>query len=115
VLGDKISITFPAPLGLKVVNNLINDETNIVKSLDRTDTTQVFTKIKEEGLFNCEIELSTTEEPQLRTLFSAGDDFALTITKNGITRVVTANPINFINSAPRGQVQSTFISLNIKL
>ena len=115
VLGDKISITFPAPLGLQVVNNLLTDETNITKSLDRTDTAQVFTKIKEEGLLNVEIELSTTEETQLRTLFSAGDDFALTITKNAVARVVTANPINFINSAPRGEVQKTFISLNIKL
>jgi len=115
VLGDKISITFPNPLGLKVVNNLITDETNIVKSLDRTDTAQIFTKIKEEGLFNADIEISTTEEPQLRTLFVAGDDFALTITKNGVNRVVVANPINFINSAPRGQVQTTFVSMNIKL
>jgi len=115
VLGDKISITFPAPLGLQVVNNLINDETNIVKSLDRTDNEQIFTKIKEEGLFNAEIEISTTEEPQLRTLFVAGNDFSLTITKNGVNRVVVANPINFINSAPRNQVQSTFVSMNIKL
>ena len=114
VLGDQISITLPT-LGLKVVNNLLQDETNIVKNLTRTDTEQVFTKIKEEGLFNAEIEISTTEEPQLRTLFAAGDDFSLTITKNGVARVVTANPINFISSTPREQVQSTFVSMNIKL
>jgi len=114
VPGDQITITLPV-LGVKTVLNLITDETNIVKSLDRTDDTQVFTKIKEEGLFNCEIEISTTEETQLRTLFSAGDDFSLTITKNAVDRVVTANPINFINSSARGAVQTTFISLNIKL
>ncbi len=114
VPGDQITITLPV-LGVKTVLNLITDETNIVKSLDRTDSTQVFTKIKEEGLFNCEIEISTTEETQLRTLFTPGDDFALTITKNAVDRVVTANPINFINSTPRGAVQTTFVSMNIKL
>jgi len=114
VRGDQITITLPV-LGVKTILNLITDDTNIVKDLDRTDTTQVFTKIKEEGLFNAEIEISTAEETQLRTLFTPGDDFSLTITKNGVDRVVTANPINFINSTPRGQVQTTFISMNIKL
>ncbi len=114
VPGDQITLTFPV-LGVKTVLNLITDETNIVKSLDRTDTTQEFTKIKEEGLFNADIEISTTEETQLRTLFTPGNDFALTITKNAVDRVVTANPINFINSTPRGAVQTTFVSMNIKL
>lgn len=113
--GNDIDITFPNPTGTFKVINLTSDDRTLQKSLDRLqDGDEVFTKIHYDGLLIVEIEMSVADEANLDALFTAGDDFSITLTKGGTPIVLTANPISRVSSASRDTVQTTLVSMDIK-
>lgn len=113
--GDEMTITFPAPLNELKIISLDNDGRDLLKDLDRIDTgDEVFTKIHLGGLLIVQVQLSFDQETQMEALFDAGKDFTVTLTKSGNNRVLTVNPISFVNSATREVVQTTLVSMDIK-
>jgi hypothetical protein len=113
--GDEMSIEFPAPLGELKLISLTSDGRDLLKDLDRDDTgEETFTKIHLGGLLIVEVQLTFDEETQMEALFNAGKDFTVTLTKSGNDRVLLVNPISFVNSATRDQIQTTLISMDIK-
>jgi len=114
--GDKIEITFPAPLSNTfTVISLATDERNIIKAQDLTDSSEeIFTKIHAAGLLVVEIELTFDQETNLQTIIDAGDDISVTLTKDGSARILTVNPLSMSSSADRTTVQSTLVSMDVK-
>lgn len=114
--GDEMSITFPAPLNDFKIISLTQDGRDLLKDLDRLDDgEEVYTKIHIGGLLIVEVQLDFTQETQMEALWSAGKDFSITLTKSGNNRVLLVNPISFVNSATRETVQTTLVSMDIKL
>lgn len=113
--GDEMDITFPAPINELKIISLTSDGRDLLKDIDRDDTgEETFTKIHLGGLLIVEVQLTFDEETQMEALFNAGKDFTVTLTKSGNDRVLLVNPISFVNSATRDQIQTTLISLDIK-
>ena len=114
ITGDQITISLPT-MGVFDVINLITDGKTSEKDVDITSMSEeVFTQKYLSGLLDVSVVLSASQELQLDALISVGDDISITLTKGGIPFVKTANLITYVNSAPRKQVQTTIISMNIK-
>lgn len=115
IRGDQITIEFPAPLGTLNVIDLITDSLVVEKDLDvDADAEEIFSLMHLSGIVDVEVEITTTKEPQLDAILSAGTDISITLTKGGTAFVKTANLISRSNSAPREEIQVTVISMNIK-
>lgn len=113
--GDEMSIEFPPPLGELKIVTLTSDGRDLLKDLDREDTgDETFTKIHLGGLLIVELQLTFDQETQMEALWDAGKDFTVTLTKSGNDRVLTVNPVSFVNSATRQAVQTTLVSMDIK-
>lgn len=113
--GDEMTITFPAPLNELKLVSLTSDGRDLLKDLDRDDAgDEYFTKIHLGGLLVVQLELSFDQETDMESLWDAGKDFTVTLTKSGNDRVLTVNPISFVNSATREAVQTTLVSMDIK-
>ena len=114
--GDEMSITFPAPLDDFKIISLTQDGRDLLKDLDRVDDgEEIYTKIHIGGLLIVELQLSYDQETQMLALWEAGKDFNVTLTKSGNDRVLLVNPISFVNSATREAVQTTLVSMDVKL
>ena len=112
--GDEITITFPT-IGTLTVISLATDERSINKQLDlANDAERIFTKISNSDLLIAEVELTTTTEPQLETQVHAGDDIAVTLTKDGVAQALTVNLTSMVASATRSEVQSTLVTMDVK-
>jgi len=113
--GDEMTIEFPAPLNELKIVTLTSDGRDLLKDLDRDDAgEEIFTKIHLHGILVVELQLSFDQETQMEALWDAGKDFTVTLTKSGNDRVLTVNPISFVHSAPRDQVQTTLVSMDVK-
>jgi len=115
VVGDNITITFPVPLGILDVVNLITDGLTAEKDVDiTTDAEQIFSNKYLSGILDVNVVITPTQESDLDVLLSAGDDISITLTKGGVEFVKTVNLITRVNSSTRKTVQQTLISMNVK-
>jgi len=115
IVGDQITIEFPGALGTLDVINLITDSLTAEKDLDLdNDGEEIFSLKHISGLVDVDVVITAAQEPLLDALITAGDDISITLTKGGQAFVKTANLITRVNSAPRKEVQTTLISMNIK-
>jgi len=118
--GDKMTITFPAPLGELKVTNLITDLFEANKDMDLSMTSgsnpiaeEIHTLKHLDGLVDVEVVLTPAQELQLDALFT-GNDMSITITKGTTDFVKTANLITRTNRAQRKAAQTTIVSMDIK-
>lgn len=112
--GDTMTIEFPT-IGELVVISLSTDERSINKQLDlKDDAERIFTKISNSDLLIVEVELTTTTEPQLETQVHDGNDISVTLTKNGVAKVLSANLTSMVGSATRKEVQTTLVTMDVK-
>lgn len=112
--GDEMTITFPAPLDELKIVTLTADGRDLLKDLDRDDTgEETYTKIHLGGLLVVVLQLTFDQETQMEALWDAGKNFTVTLTKSGNPRALLVNPISFVHSAPRDQVQTTLVSMDI--
>ena len=114
--GDTITILFPSPLTTAfTVISLSTDERSINKQLDlKDDAERIFTKISNSDLLIVEVELSTTTEPQLETQVHDGKDISVTLTKNGVAKVLSVNLTSMVGNATRTEVQTTLVTMDVK-
>jgi hypothetical protein len=113
--GDEMGITFPAPINELKIISLTNDGRDLLKDISRDDTgEETYTKIHLGGLLIVEVQLTFDQETQMEALFDAGKDFTVTLTKSGNPRVLLVNPVSFVNSSTRDQIQTTLVSMDIK-
>lgn len=113
--GDQIDITFPAPSGTFNVIGIIADDRTLQKDLDRLDTGErIFTKINFEGLVSVEVQFNVTDEANIDTLISAGDDIAVTLTKDGTGVPLTVNLTSRVSSTTRQEIQTTIVTMDVK-
>ncbi len=115
IKGDDVTITLPVPVGELDVISVLTDEAGIIKDLDlETDSTQIDTKIRNDGLLSVEISTDVSTENQIKTMIFAGDDISITITKGGTADVRTANLNTLIGSGSRGEILKQILEMNIK-
>ena len=115
IRGDQMTITFP-DIGTVDVINLINDSITAEKDLDLVNGGEEIFSLKHlSGLLDVEVEFTATAESQIDALLALGDDISITLTKGGQPFVKTANLITRSNSSTRSEIQTTIISMDIKI
>ena len=114
ISGNEITVTFPDSLGPFDVINTITDEAGIIKDLDLTTaSTEIYTKIRNNGLLSVTIAVSVSDEEDIKDLFFAGKDFTITVTRGTDVDARTANPISIIASGPRSEIQNQVVTMDI--
>lgn len=113
IVGDQVTILIGA-VGPFDVNNVLADESGILKDLDLTvDSDEIFTRIRNNGILSVEIAVSVASENSIKALIFAGDNISITFTKGGIADERTANLINMVASGPRTEVQKQVVTMDI--
>jgi len=68
------------------VINVVTDEAGILKDLDlATDSEEIFTKIRNNGILSVEVAVSVNDENSIKSQIFAGDDITITFTKGGVS------------------------------
>lgn len=115
ILGDEITITIPTVSGAIDVINVITDDAGVVKDLDlATDSEQIYTKIRNNGVLAVEVAVDVATEDLIKTQTFAVDDISITFTKGGVADVRTVNLNSIVASGTRGLVQTQIITMDVK-
>jgi len=114
IVGDKVTITLPT-VGTIDVINVVTDEAGILKDLDlATDSEEIFTKIRNNGILSVEVAVSVSDENLIKTQIFAGNDITITFTKGGVVDDRLVNLSTLIASGPRTEVETQILTMDIK-
>ncbi len=113
IVGDDVTITLPAPAGTIDVIDVLTDDAGILKDMDLTTDTQVYTKIRNKGLLSVVISVDVDKEDEIKTIVFAGEDISVTFTKGEVADVRTVNLTDIVASGTRKEVQKQVLSMDV--
>jgi len=114
IVGDKVTISLPS-IGTIDVINVITDEAGILKDLDlATDSEEIFTKIRNNGILSVEVAVSVNDENSIKSQIFAGDDITITFTKGGVADQRLVNLSTLTASGPRSEVETQILVMDVK-
>jgi len=113
IRGDEITITLPSPVGIIPVIDVPIDEAGIIKDLDLTTTTQIYSKIRRNGILSVIIAVNVATENNIKDMIFAAQDVVVTVTKGGVVDVRFANLNNITASGTRKEIQKQLLSMDI--
>jgi len=97
------------------VINVVTDEAGILKDLDlATDSEEIFTKIRNNGILSVEVAVSVNDENSIKSQIFAGDDITITFTKGGVADERLVNLSTLTASGPRTEVETQILVMDVK-